>query len=145
MPPAAVRVPRLRAILLLALAASCATSAKRTETRFVEGALPQAGFRMVVADTAGRRDRLRALPQRRLTQGMRNGKVMYWYADLTGCGCAWVGNEAAYRHYDALAQGRDEVASGSADRKMLRTVESEEETPPDAWFWENIAPEAFPQ
>ena len=44
-----------------------------------------------------------------------------------------------------LAEARDEVSSGAADRKMLRTVESEEESPPDAWFWQNVTPEAFPQ
>lgn len=118
---------------------------QRTEVRFVEGALPQAGFRMVVADTPARRERLRALPQRRLTEATRDGKIVYWYADLAGCGCAWVGDEVAYRRYDGLAQARDEVASDRADRKMLRTVESVEETPPDAWFWQTVAPEAFPQ
>ena len=141
MPAAARRY----AVLLLAVATSCASSAKRTETRFVEGALPQAGFRTVVPDTPARREQLRALPQRRLTQAMRNGKVVYWYADLAGCNCAWVGDEAAYQRYDAVAQARDEVASDQADRKMLRTVESVEETPPDAWFWQNVTPEAFPQ
>jgi len=142
---AAVRATHLCAALLLALAVSCATSSKRNETRFVEGALPQAGFRQVLPDTPARRDQLRALPQRRLTQAMRNGKVTYWYADLAGCGCAWVGGEKAYRRYDGLAEARDEVSSGTADRKMLRTVESEEESPPDAWFWQNVTPEAFPQ
>jgi hypothetical protein len=142
---ASARTPRLGALLIVAVIAGCAGSAKRTETRFVEGALPQAGFRMVMADTPARRDQLRALPQRRLTQAMRNGKVVYWYADLAGCNCAWVGDEAAYRRYDAVAQARDEVASDAADRKMLRTVESVEETPPDAWFWQNVTPEAFPQ
>ncbi len=139
-------VPARRALLLLAaLAAACAGPSRRAETRFVEGSLPQAGFRMVAADTPARRERLRALPQRRLTQAMRDGQVVYWYADLSGCSCAWVGDEAAYRRYDTLAQARDEVASDAADRKMLRTVESVEETPPDAWFWQNVAPEAFPQ
>jgi hypothetical protein len=136
---------RTSAVLLVALAAGCATSTKRTESRFVEGALPQAGFRMVAADTPARRDRLRALPQRRLTQAMRDGKVVYWYADLAGCNCAWVGDEAAYRRYDTAAQARDELASDAADRKALRTVESVEETAPDAWFWQNVTPEAFPQ
>lgn len=111
----------------------------------MEGALPQAGFRMVTADTPARRNQLRALPQRRLTQAMRDGRVVYWYADLAGCNCAWVGDEAAYRRWDAVARARDEVASDAADRKMLRTVESVEETAPDAWFWQNVTPEAYPQ
>jgi hypothetical protein len=100
---------------------------------------------MVPADTPARRDQLRALPQRRLTQAMRDGKSVYWYVDLAGCNCAWVGDEAAYRRWDTLARARDQVASDAADRKMLRTVESVEETAPDAWFWQNVTPEAFPQ
>jgi hypothetical protein len=132
-------------VLLVALISGCGATRPQRETRFIEGALPQAGFRTVAADTPARREQLRALPQRRLTQAMRNGKVVYWYADLAGCNCAWVGDEAAYQRYDAVAQARDEVASDQADRKMLRTVESVEETPPDAWFWQNVTPEAFPQ
>ena len=135
----------LGALLVVGLLAGCGARRQQSEVRFEEGALPAAGFRSVVADTPARRDRLRALPQRRLTQATRDGKIVYWYADLSGCGCAWVGDEAAYRRYDDVAQARDDVASDAADRKMLRTVESEEETPPDAWFWENVIPEAFPQ
>ena len=113
---AAVRAPCLCAALLLALAASCATSSERNETRFVEGALPQAGFRQVLPDTPARRDQLRALPQRRLTQAMRNGKVTYWYADLGGLWVRLGGGEP--RPIGATTGSRrsaTEASSGAAD------------------------------
>ena len=85
------------------------------------------------------------MPKRKLTEGTRNGKRYYWFADPDGCGCVYVGGEAAYRRYDQLAQARDNIKSNRADVNSLRTVESEEESPPDAWFWQDQLPEYFPQ
>ena len=55
-----------------------------------------------------------------------------------------MGGEKAYRRYDAMAQQRDEVASDKADAKMLRNVRGVEDTPGDAWFWQNVAARVLP-
>jgi hypothetical protein len=131
------------ALALLALAGCSGTSAPKPRT--VESDLVSAGFRGVVPDTPKKQEAIKRLQPRRLTEASRNGKRYYWYADPEGCGCVYVGSEAAYQRYDALAQARDNVKSDTADRKMLRTVESNEESPPDAWFWQDALPEYFPQ
>ena len=46
---------------------------------------------------------------------------------------------------EVLSQALDNVKSNRADISSLRTVESEEESPPDAWFWQDQLPEYFPQ
>jgi hypothetical protein len=142
--------PRMRrlvthAVLLLALCVGCAGRVSAPRVRTVESDLISAGFRTVVPDTPKKQQAMKRLQPRRLTEASRNGKPYYWYADPDGCGCIYVGGEAAYRRYDELAQARDNVASDTADRKMLRTVESAEETPPDAWFWQDALPEYFPE
>jgi hypothetical protein len=129
--------------LALVLAGCSGTSAPKPAT--VESDLRQAGFRAIVPDTPKKQEAMKRLQRRRLTEASRNGKPYYWWADPEGCGCIYVGGEAAYRRYDTLAQARDNVKSDTADRKMLRTVESNEESPPDAWFWQDALPEYFPQ
>ncbi len=133
-------MPVLAALLLAGCGGVRAPSASTVQSN-----LASAGFRAVVPDTPKKRDAMKTLPARRLTERARNGKPYYYYADPDGCGCVYVGDEAAYRRYDTLAQARDNVASDTADRKMLRTVESAEESPPDAWFWQDALPEYFPE
>lgn len=137
-----LRSPML-ALAALALAGCSATSSPKPRT--VESNLVSAGFRGVVPDSPKKQEAIKRLRPHQLTEGSRNGKRYYWYADPEGCGCVYVGGEAAYQRYDQLAQARDNVKSDTADRTMLRTVESEEESPPDAWFWQDALPEYFPQ
>lgn len=131
--------------LLLCLVAVACGGPKAPRVRNVEGDLVSAGFHTLTPDTPKKQELVRRLPPRKLTEGSRNGKPYYYFADQSGCGCVYVGGEAAYRRYDTMAQARDNVASDTADRRMLRTVESEEESPPDAWFWQDALPEYFPQ
>ena len=111
-------------LAVLSLAGCSGTSAPNPRT--VESNLASAGFRGVVPDTPKKQEAIKRLPARKLTEASRSG-------------------EAAYQRYDELAQARDNVKSDTADRKMLTTVESNEETPPDAWFWQDALPEYFPQ
>jgi len=137
--------PVLFVLLVLVVAGGCGVRKREQHVQTVENNLIAAGFRTVLADTADKRAQLRGLPSRRLTEKESGGKRYYWYADADGCGCAYVGGEKAYQRYDRLAQERDVRASEKADAKMLRTVEAVEDTPGDAWFWENVAPEFFPR
>ncbi|HJW70617.1 MAG TPA: hypothetical protein VJ829_14785 [Candidatus Binatia bacterium] len=123
----------------------CSSTVKSPRAQTVESELASSGFRMVVPDTPQKQELVKRLPKRKLTEGMRNGKRYYWFADPDGCGCVYVGGEAAYRRYDQLAQARDNLKSDRSDVNSLRTVESEEESPPDAWFWQDQLPEYFPQ
>ena len=123
----------------------CSSTVHSPRAQTVETELASSGFRMVVPDTPQKQELVKRLPKRKLTEGMRNGKRYYWFADPDGCGCVYVGGEAAYRRYDQLAQARDNLKSDRSDVSSLRTVESEEESPPDAWFWQDQLPEYFPQ
>jgi hypothetical protein len=136
---------RLLTAVVLALALASCSATRSPRPRSVESDLRAAGFRAVMPDTPKKQEAIKRLQPHQLTQVSRRGKPYYWYVDLEGCGCAYVGSEAAYRRYDALAEARDNVKSDTADHRMLGGVEADEEAPPDAWFWQDTLPEYFPQ
>ena len=64
-----------------------------------EGQLAAAGFTRLQADTPERMAKLRALPQNTIVYAQRKKGNAYIYADAAGCGCMFVGNDAAYQQY----------------------------------------------
>ena len=133
------------AVLAVLVLGGCSSTVHAPRVQTVESELASSGFRTVMPDTPQKKELVQRLPKRQLTEGTRNGKRYYYYSDPDGCGCVYVGGETAYRRYDTLAQARDNLKSDRADVSALRTVESEEESPPDAWFWQDQLPEYFPR
>jgi hypothetical protein len=89
----------LGAALILAAALGGCVSVGAPER---EGQLSAAGFRRLQADTPERMAKLQALPQDTLVYAQRKKGNAYIFADAAGCGCAFVGNEAAYQQYQLL-------------------------------------------
>ena len=61
--------------------------------------LTAAGFVVKYPDTSEKQEIFNSLPPSWLVKRRRNGKVYYVYADLGGCGCAYVGSPNAYANY----------------------------------------------
>jgi len=106
-----------RRVLSLALAAAmmltgCATL-RRSEARSTEELLGAAGFTMRPADTAERQQRLAARPPYRLESHVKDGTVVYTYADPDGCKCLYVGGSKEYSEYQHLRLQR-EIAKDEA-------------------------------
>jgi hypothetical protein len=79
--------------------------------------LREAGFRAVVADTPEKRARLESIPARQFRFARQDGKPIYVYPDPAGCGCAYVGNEAAYQRLQDIHDARALTDSEKAQRK----------------------------
>jgi len=62
-----------------------------------EGQLSAAGFLRLQADTPQKMAKLQALPQNTIVYAPRKKGNAYIFADAAGCGCAFVGGEAAYQ------------------------------------------------
>jgi hypothetical protein len=94
---------------LIALAAFCGGCAamQRKKTQETESMLSAAGFKMKIADTPEKMAKLKAKPQLKLKPLSRNGKVYYAYADADGCGCTYIGDQAAYQSYQGLVQQKE--------------------------------------
>ena len=67
-----------------------------------ESQLSASGFTRLQADTPHKVANIQTLPQNQFVFAQRKKGNVYIYADYAGCGCAYVGNEAAYQSYQAL-------------------------------------------
>jgi len=67
-----------------------------------EGQLAAAGFVRMQADTPQKVAKLQALPQNTIVYAQRKKGNYYIYADAAGCGCAFVGNDAAFQQYQQI-------------------------------------------
>ena len=108
------RVCEGKTVLVLTLAAvmiltGCATI-RRSEARSTEEMLAAAGFVMRPADTAERQERLAARPPYRLESHIKDGTVVYTYADPDGCKCLYVGGPKEYSEYQHLRLQRQIAA-----------------------------------
>lgn len=86
-------------MLLLSAALSGCVSVGAPER---EGRLSAAGFTRLQADTPQKMAKLRALPQDTIVYAQRKRGNAYIFADAAGCGCAFVGGEAAYQQYQQI-------------------------------------------
>lgn len=82
---------------LLALAGCVSVGAPEKE-----GQLAAAGFVRMQADTPQKIAKLQALPQNTIVYAQRKKGNYYIYADAAGCGCAFVGNDAAFQQYQQI-------------------------------------------
>lgn len=64
-----------------------------------EDLLAAAGFAFKPADTPEKVANLAKLPPHKFARQVRNGKVVFLYADPTVCDCLYAGDEAAYDRY----------------------------------------------
>ena len=90
-------ISRLAAALGVCVAVSACTAAvtKREDT------LAAAGFTLLPAGTLERQNALASLPPHKFIHQVRNGKVVFVYADPTICDCLYIGDQAAYDRYRA--------------------------------------------
>jgi len=84
---------------------SCASTGniKRAE---MEKLLRASGFKMRVADTAGKLTQLKKLSQHEIITHEEGDKIVYIYADAENCNCAYAGDEEAYQKYQKLIQAK---------------------------------------
>ena len=76
------------------------------EIQSTEDRLGAAGFRIKPADTPARQQALASMPSLKMMQRIKDGQVIFTYADPYRCKCLYVGNDANYQEYKRL--GRDQ-------------------------------------
>jgi ABC-type phosphate transport system substrate-binding protein len=81
-----------------------------------------AGFQQIFPATPELKARLQAMPQRQIFMASRGSKVFYVYADASGCGCLYAGNQQQYQAYQRLAArarlSAEETAAARIDESM---------------------------
>jgi hypothetical protein len=107
--------PAMPGTILLAFLieiSGCASTDAVTGTVPV-GTLEFSGFQARKADTPEKSANLREMPQHQFVRHDRNGKIVYTYADATGCGCLYVGDQAAYDSLEGAEQAVRGMDSGN--------------------------------
>ena len=89
-------------VALVLVAGGCA-ALRKSEVQSQEDLLSAAGFQMKLADTPQKVAHLQTLTSQKLVPHMRDGKLLYVYADPEFCKCLYVGDEPAYQKYQQLA------------------------------------------
>ena len=87
--------------ILAALGLCIAATACAPAVQHKEDMLAAAGFTLVPADTSQRQAALADLPPHKFIHQVRNGRVLFVYADPTICDCLYIGDQAAYDRYRA--------------------------------------------
>jgi hypothetical protein len=67
-----------------------------------EDMMAAAGFTLVPVNTPGRLASLKQQPAHKFVHHVRNGKVIFTYADPTVCDCIYVGDQTAYDRYRGI-------------------------------------------
>ena len=101
------------------LAPGCASTGEAVSDK--EDLLANAGFVPKKADSASRMASMKALPPHQFVTRNRNGRTLYLYADPTGCGCIYVGDQNAYNQYRQRMAAR-QTATDEQIRAILSTA-----------------------
>jgi hypothetical protein len=102
--------------LIVALPLTSCAAIQRSEARGEEHWLATAGFQAEPADTPEKLANLRAMPPRKLVSQVKDGNVVYSYADPDYCQCMYVGGSEEYSAYLYLFAGK------KSDRQRLEAT-----------------------
>ena len=109
----------LAALGLCVAAAACENPQQKIASK--EDMMTASGFKFVPANTPARQAALQRLPPHKFVREMRDGKVIYVYADPNICACLYVGGQKAYGTYQARRLDKriaDEQAVAASDMYM---------------------------
>ena len=95
-------VKKVRIVLTIFAASAALAGCVTVGAPEKEGQLAAAGFVRHEADTPQKMAKLQELPQDRIVFAQRKRGAVYIYADAAGCGCAFIGNQAAYQQYQQI-------------------------------------------
>jgi len=119
-------------LVILAAAALCLAGCsyfEKQDADQIESTLAAAGFRMKPADTPEKLAKLQTLPKRTIFTRVKDGQVVYLYADPDFCTCLYVGLAPAYQRYQQLA------ISEQLAQERIEAAEMNENTAMDWGMW----------
>ncbi|MBU4446961.1 MAG: hypothetical protein KKD99_00140 [Proteobacteria bacterium] len=93
-----------------------------------EQLLSAAGFKQIYPSTPAQKAKLSNMPQKQIFLISKGPKVYYVYADASGCGCLYAGNQQKYQNFMNLAT----QAQFAAERYQAAQME--------AWDWGTWGP-----
>ena len=108
---------------------ACATPMERANEK--NDLLSAAGFTIVPVTTDAQRLQLNTLPPNRVVQKVKDGKVMFVYADPYECGCLYIGDQTAWNNYK-----REQLQQHFIDQERMNAEMNQNA----AWNWSMWGP-----
>ncbi|WP_197461722.1 hypothetical protein [Acetobacter malorum] len=108
--------------------------------------LSQAGFIARPADTTARYAMMNTLPPGQLTYRPSSSGPVYLYADPIGCGCVYMGSNAAYQnlHEANNARAQSKKKQPISTQAELHSMEAENRRDTAWWDWSAWSADADP-
>jgi len=119
--------PILATLGLSLVAAACNNPSATVGSN--EDMMAASGFKFVPANTPARQAALKGLPPHKFVRQIKDGRVIYVYADPTICACLYVGGQKAYGTYN-----KNRLDKKIADERA-QTAELNEVMAADSWDW----------
>ena len=116
-----MRFGPILAMLGLSLAVTACSDPSRTVMNN-EDMMTASGFKFVPVNTPARQAAFKTLPPHQFVRQIKDGKVIYVYADPTICACLYVGGQKAYGTYNRRRLDKrlaDEQAQAAAENQMV--------------------------
>ena len=127
------KIGALLALSLICLVGGCAENPTERAQR-LEPMLAAAGFKLHPADTAERRDSLKARTPLKVRYSVRDdGKVYYWFADPVVCQCLYVGSQSNYQKYEQIRLQQLAAEQAQAAASMNEDAALQEQTDFVTW------------
>lgn len=121
--------PLIGLAMVAGLVTGCVSESQQIQSK--EDHLAAAGFAVKAASTPKQQTMLNSLPQHRFIKRVKGDKVFYVYADTAVCDCLYVGDQAAYDHYQQYRQ-----AKALADEQQMTAIEYQNAE----WDWGGWGP-----
>ena len=125
--------PVVLVVLGLAVFEAGCAAMQREKAQQTESMLSAAGFTLKVAETPEKLAALKAKPQRTIRYLQRHGQAYFAYVDAAGCGCSYVGDQAAYQKYLSMVD-RKRIEDDSYD---AAAVDEDTAVVEDDGVWES--------
>ncbi|MBI4228605.1 MAG: hypothetical protein HY693_02660 [Deltaproteobacteria bacterium] len=93
--------------------------------------LAAAGFKTLPADTPEKEEMLNSLQPLKLQYRVKDGNLLYVYADPYNCKCVYTGDQAAYDRYARLAQ----EAAVAEEEQQAALMNEEAAMEMNSWDW----------
>jgi hypothetical protein len=130
-------IERIVFVAILALLGSGTSSHAQQTTGQL---LISSGFNPIAATTPEAMARLTSFPANHFLLRNKGGHPYYFYADPSGCGCAYVGSVAAMKKYSASLGGlpADAPSSGGLTKLEQNMIDSMDNDDAGAQFNEDV-------
>ena len=125
-----MKLTSLAVLMMAGLVVSGCSTIRKWEAGPTDDLLVAAGFTVKSADTPEQMAKLKAMEPLKIVRRVKNGEMLYTYADPYDCQCVLVGNAQQYQQYKKLG-----LQKQIADENLQAAEANEAAAMDTEWWW----------